>query len=428
VNHKENGDDSLHPKDMPSTGIRPRQEMAESPEPHLEDANSVPTAVATEKPEAAEAKVQQVDADGSPSLSADHEPRTEQAASPVAAQREMAELPAPGLEDANPSAPTAVEKREAVEAIEQQVDADGSPSLSVEHDSRTGEATSSVAAKSVSVKRPQSFFGEQSLPAIEMAPAILRYQSRRDFLLFGAGVLAALAGAGVLLPQDTLSRIGMHRNLDSPGKEWFLNKALRIDDDVAEALYSANRRVPTYTKSQITPLKNNYNGSTPDPGYISGWKLTLDGLASGLSISLDIRNLLTRFSVHEQITRLVCVEGWSAIAWWAGLRFDDLLRAYPPTSQAKWARVESSVNLDASGNPDPYFMSLDLATARHPQTLFATHFNGQPLTLDHGAPLRLLVPVKLGLKNVKAITRITYVAEEPRDYWAERGYSRYDGI
>jgi DMSO/TMAO reductase YedYZ molybdopterin-dependent catalytic subunit len=73
-------------------------------------------------------------------------------------------------------------------------------------------------------------------------------------------------------------------------------------------------------------------------------------------------------------------------------------------------------------------MSLDLATARHPQTLLATHFNGQPLTVDHGAPLRLLVPVKLGLKNVKAITKITYVAEEPRDYWAERGYSRYDGI
>jgi DMSO/TMAO reductase YedYZ molybdopterin-dependent catalytic subunit len=216
--------------------------------------------------------------------------------------------------------------------------------------------------------------------------------------------------------------------MDSPGKEWFLNKALRIDDDIAEALYSANRSVPTYTKSQVTPLKNNYNGATPDTGYISGWKLTLDGLASGLSISLDIRNLLTRFSVHEQITRLVCVEGWSAIAWWNGLRFEDLLRAYPPMSQAKWARVESSVNLDASGNPDPYFMSLDLATARHPQTLLATHFNGQPLTVDHGAPLRLLVPVKLGLKNVKAITRITYVAEEPRDYWGERGYSRYDGI
>jgi DMSO/TMAO reductase YedYZ molybdopterin-dependent catalytic subunit len=295
---------------------------------------------------------------------------------------------------------------------------------------RKGMPSTGVApkVKSVAVKEPQSFFRERPLPTIEMAPRVLRHQSRRDFLVFGAGALAALAAGGFLLPEDTLSRMGVRRNLDSSGKEWFLNRALRIDDEVAEALYSANRRVPTYTKSQITSLKNNYNGATPDPGYIFGWKLTLDGLASGLSISLDIRNLLTRFSTHEQITRLVCVEGWSAIAWWAGLRFDDLLRAHPPMSQAKWARVESSVNLDASGNPDPYFMSLDLATARHPQTLLATHFNGQALTVEHGAPLRLLVPVKLGLKNVKAITKITYVAEEPRDYWAERGYSRYDGI
>src|SRR5580692_10423131 len=286
----------------------------------------------------------------------------------------------------------------------------------------------SEAAKSVALQKLESFFAEQPPQRIEMAPARLHQLTRRDVLLFGAGALAAIVGGGFLLPQETLSRLGVRRNIDSPAKDWFLNKALRIGDDVAEALYSGNRRVPTYTKSQITPLKNNYNGATPDPSYISGWNLTLDGLASGLSISLDIRNLTTRFSVHEQITRLVCVEGWSAVAWWTGLRFDDLVRAYPPMSQAKWARVESSVNLDASGNPDPYFMSLDLATARHPQTLLATHFNGQPLTVDHGAPLRLLVPVKLGLKNVKAITRITYSAEEPKDYWAERGYSRYDGI
>jgi DMSO/TMAO reductase YedYZ molybdopterin-dependent catalytic subunit len=97
-------------------------------------------------------------------------------------------------------------------------------------------------------------------------------------------------------------------------------------------------------------------------------------------------------------------------------------------SQARWARLESSVNLDDSGNPDPYFVSIDLGTARHPQTLLATHFNGQPLTVEHGAPLRLLVPVKLGLKNVKAVTRISYSAQEPRDYWAPYGYSSYDGI
>src|SRR5580692_8304114 len=188
----------------------------------------------------------------------------------------------------------------------------------------------SVAAKSVAVERPESFFAEQPPQKLDMAPTRLHQLTRRDVLLFGAGALAALAGGGFLLPQDTLSRLGVRRDMDPPAKEWFLNKALRIDDDVAEALYSVNRSVPTYTKSQITPLKNNYNGATPGAGYIPGWNLTLDGLASGLSISLDIGNLTTRFSSHEQITRLVCVEGWSAVAWWSGLRFDDLLRAYPP--------------------------------------------------------------------------------------------------
>ena len=253
------------------------------------------------------------------------------------------------------------------------------------------------------------FFGERPLQTFEMDSQLLHRRTRRDLLLFGAGTVAALVGARSLLPHA-------------------LRVALRIDDEVAESLYSPRRMVPTYTKSQITSLRNNYNGATPDPSYIPGWHVTLDGLASGVSVALDIRSLTTRFSMHEQITRLVCVEGWSAIAWWAGLRFDDLLRAHPPMSQTKWVRVESSVNLDASGNPDPYYISLDLATARHPQTLLATHFNGQPLTVEHGAPLRLLAPVKLGLKNVKAITRLTYVAQEPRDYWAERGYSYYDGI
>jgi DMSO/TMAO reductase YedYZ molybdopterin-dependent catalytic subunit len=253
--------------------------------------------------------------------------------------------------------------------------------------------------------KARGFFGERPLPIFEVDSQVLCRRSRRDFLLFGAGALAAAAGARSLLPH-----------------------ALRIDDDVSELLYSPHRMVPTYTKSQITPLRNNYNGATPGPEYIPGWQLTLNGLASGVSVVLDIRSLMTGFSIHEQITRLVCVEGWSGIAWWGGLRFDDLLRAYPPASQARWVRVESSVNLDTFGRPDPYYVSLDLATARHPQTLLATHLNGQALTAEHGAPLRLLAPVKLGLKNVKALTRLTYVAQEPKDYWAERGYSRYDGI
>jgi DMSO/TMAO reductase YedYZ molybdopterin-dependent catalytic subunit len=324
---------------------------------------------------------------------------------------------------------TDTEDSEAAEVGEPQPELDEVLRPSVDHEPEPAGSTPSTAAKPASALKAKSFFREQPPQLIKVAPSVLRHWTRRDFLLFGAGALAVLAGGGSILPQATLERLGViHGSKSWPKKEWFLNQALRIDDDVAEALYSKNRLIPTYTKSQITPLKNNYNGATPDPGYIPEWHLSLEGLASGLTVSLNIRTLLTRFQVHEQITRLVCVEGWSAIAWWSGLRFDDLLRAYPPMSQAKWVRVESSVNLDPYGNPDPYFASLDLPTARHPQTLLATHFNGKPLTVDHGAPLRLLVPVKLGLKNVKAITKLSYGAEEPKDYWAERGYSRYDGI
>ena len=340
----------------------------------------------------------------------------------------MAELPGTGPKGADPSIPIGIEKPETVEATEHEADTEGSSSLIVEPAPRTEDVVQHIAAEPYFLKKRQSFSEEQPFPAIEMTSAALRFRTRRDVLSFSIGAVAVAAGAGLLLPENTFRRLGVRHDIDASGKVWVLNQALRLDDDVAEALYSRNRMVPTYTKSQTTPIKNNYNGATPDPGYIAGWTLTLDELASGLTVSLDIRKLLNRFPMHEQITRLVCVEGWSAIAWWAGLKFDDLLRAFPPISKAKWARVESSVNLDASGNRDPYFVSIDLATARHPQTLLATHLSGQPLTVGHGAPLRLLVPVKLGLKNVKAITRITYTAEEPGDYWARYGYSSYDGI
>jgi DMSO/TMAO reductase YedYZ molybdopterin-dependent catalytic subunit len=301
--------------------------------------------------------------------------------------------------------------------------------MNLEDQHSAPEADNTSSTESVHPPKPEGFFQERPPQVTEVAPQLLPHWTRRDLLLFGAGAVAAVAASGALLPQITLKRLGIiHENKNWPKKEWLLNRALRIDDDVAEALYSRNRLVPTYTKSQITPLRNNYNGATPDASYIPEWRLTLDGLASGLSVSLNIRNLLASLQMHEQITRLVCVEGWSAIAGWAGFRFDDLLRAYPPMSQAKWARIESSVNLGPWGNPDPYFVSLDLSTARHSQTLLATHLNGKPLTVEHGAPLRLVAPVKLGLKNVKAITRISYTGDEPADYWAKRGYSRYDGI
>ncbi|MGO8669825.1 MAG: molybdopterin-dependent oxidoreductase [Capsulimonadaceae bacterium] len=268
----------------------------------------------------------------------------------------------------------------------------------------------------------------------------LRMQTRRDFLIYGAGVAAAAAGFWWMLPEDTKGRLVSARSLSrwdsleartglASRRTTFLGRVLDFDDDVAEALYSPDRMVPTYRKADITPnLRNNYDGQTPDPDYIPDWTLELTGLASGGVRNLTIHDLLRRFTRHDQITRLVCVEGWSAIAWWGGLRFGDLLAAYPPAPGMRWARLESSVNLDSDGNSDPYYVSIDLDTARHPQSLLATHQNGAPLDVDHGAPLRLIVPMKLGLKNIKAVTAIRYTAAEPPDYWNQQGYSKYDGI
>lgn len=262
----------------------------------------------------------------------------------------------------------------------------------------------------------------------------IKAQTRRDFLLYGAGVVAAAAGFWYVLPPDTQMRLDDKKSASSPRKERFLNRALDFDDDVAAALYLPNRLVPTFDKSRaLSPsaLINNYNGQTPDPSYLATWTLTVQGLASGrvekLSIG-DIDRLMARYARRDQVTRLVCVEGWSAIAWWGGLRFADFLQAFPPMPGAKWARLDSEYNLDGDGNPDPYFVSIDLPTARHPQTLLATHQSGKRLTVDHGAPLRLIAPMKLGLKNIKAISKVTYCMEEPPDYWNQYGYSRYDGV
>lgn len=276
---------------------------------------------------------------------------------------------------------------------------------------------------------------------IESVPRrALDARTRRDFLLFTLGTLVAGLGAWWLLPDrtrarllpapghDALDTIAARVGLTRERREATLNGALTFDDDVAEALYSRDRRVRTYRRSEVTRLRNNYNGRTPGPEYVPGWRLRVSGLANGATAEIAPSDLAGKFAFHEQVTRLVCVEGWSAVAWWGGIRFADFLAAFPPAPGARWAAMRSAVNLDGRGNPEPYYVSIDLETARHPQALLATHLNGKPLAVDHGAPLRLVVPMKLGLKNIKALTELEYTAEEPRDYWGERGYSKYDGL
>jgi DMSO/TMAO reductase YedYZ molybdopterin-dependent catalytic subunit len=123
----------------------------------------------------------------------------------------------------------------------------------------------------------------------------------------------------------------------------------------------------------------------------------------------------------EQITQLNCIEGWTVIVHWAGARFADFTAKYVP--QFRDARYVSMQTPDQA-----YFVGLDSASALHPQTLLCYEMNGADLTRAHGAPLRLVIPVKYGVKNIKRIGSITYTNERPEDYWANEGYDWYAGL
>jgi DMSO/TMAO reductase YedYZ molybdopterin-dependent catalytic subunit len=132
-------------------------------------------------------------------------------------------------------------------------------------------------------------------------------------------------------------------------------------------------------------------------------------------------------------TELKCIEGWSNIVRWTGVRLVDF------AARHGFAR-RSGQAFDAATRPDDlwryvrlatpddaYYVGLDIASALHPQTLLCYAMNGAPLPEAHGAPLRLVIPVKYGIKNLKRIGSIHFSDERPADYWAERGYDWYAG-
>jgi DMSO/TMAO reductase YedYZ molybdopterin-dependent catalytic subunit len=115
------------------------------------------------------------------------------------------------------------------------------------------------------------------------------------------------------------------------------------------------------------------------------------------------------------------VEGWSTVTQFAGVRLSDFTARFAPGSEkAEFVGMKT---------PDEeYYVSVDMPSALHPQTLLAYEMNGSPLTARHGAPLRLVMPVKYGIKNIKQLGRIEYTNGRPDDYWAERGYDWYAGL
>ncbi len=122
------------------------------------------------------------------------------------------------------------------------------------------------------------------------------------------------------------------------------------------------------------------------------------------------------------ITRFCCIEGWSTISHWAGARFSDFTKRYYPPGR------ELTKYVSMTTPDEDYYVGLDMKSALHPQTLLAYEYNGQPLSPDHGAPLRLVIPVKYGIKNIKRIGAIQYTNKKPDDYWAEVGYDWFAGL
>ena len=142
----------------------------------------------------------------------------------------------------------------------------------------------------------------------------------------------------------------------------------------------------------------------------------------GLLLSMDD---LRRLPHRELVTQFKCIEGWSQIVQWGGVRLADFINAYPParTTQGRLPRYIYMETPDGE-----YFCGFDLAACMHPQSLLVYEMGGQPLTPGHGAPLRLAMPIKYGYKQIKQIGLIRYTDTRPNDYWAELGYDWYAGL
>ena len=173
---------------------------------------------------------------------------------------------------------------------------------------------------------------------------------------------------------------------------------------------------------QQTEEDENHTGRKPRGSEEAGESdSTLPPHTPGLLLTLqDILKLPRR----ELVTQFKCIEGWSQVVHWAGVRMADFLEAYPPEpidgKQPRYVYMET---------PDgDYYTGYDLKGLRHPQALLVTEMMGAPLTQFHGAPLRLHMPTKYGYKQIKRIGLIAYTNDKPDDYWTKLGYDWYAGL
>jgi DMSO/TMAO reductase YedYZ molybdopterin-dependent catalytic subunit len=193
----------------------------------------------------------------------------------------------------------------------------------------------------------------------------------------------------------------------------------RFNDKVQAALFNPNRLAPTYREDQITrPFPFNAFYSEDETPVVDGsdFRLEVSGLVEDKTPWTLAR--LRGLPQASQITRHICVEGWSAIGKWGGVPFHVFLDRIGADKRAKYVGFKCA---------DKYYSSIDMATALHPQTLLALDYGDKELPPKYGYPMKLRVPTKLGFKNPKLIAAIFVTNDYPGGYWEDQGYNWFSG-
>jgi DMSO/TMAO reductase YedYZ molybdopterin-dependent catalytic subunit len=237
-------------------------------------------------------------------------------------------------------------------------------------------------------------------------------RTRRAFMVMGGGAAVGFGGLWALNtspnPDDDIPA-GLRRVLG------FNEKVVR------GTIYSNDHLVKTYQPSEIGKLKVNADYGLDDDVADADYRVEITpyGVSSpAAKLTVDDIKALPK---HEEIIDFKCVEGWSTVTQFAGARVSEITAKFAPGS-------EKAANVAMLTPDEEYYVGLDMPSALHPQTLLAYEMNGAPLEAGHGAPLRLVIPVKYGIKNIKRVGKIQYTDARPKDYWAERGYDWFAGL
>jgi len=204
-------------------------------------------------------------------------------------------------------------------------------------------------------------------------------------------------------------------------QESLLSAGLASSDWISSKMFRTGHLATTFSDSELTPFnKFPINGyDVADPGIdFDTWSLTVSG-----AVQKPGDYTLSQFQALPKVrqnTRHVCVEGWDVIGRFGGARLSDFLQSIGADMTARFVFVECA---------DDYYESLDMETALHPQTLLCYEMYDRPLTREHGAPLRLTIPTKIGYKQAKYLTdlKVTNVLQRA-GYWEDQGYSSFYGL